>query len=94
MPHCPTNAEQNVLDVRAQLPSETLSNLYNSNLMPAQLVKAHEALDSAVDACYRKQPFTREMESVQFLFKLYEQRTAPRSLIAEKTKSRRKLKLK
>ena len=70
-------AAQHVLDVRAKYPTETLSNLYDPNLMPVDLVKAHQALDRAVDTCYRKQPFASEMERVQFLFRLYEAKVAP-----------------
>ena len=70
-------AAQHVLDVRALYPSETLSNLYDPDLMPADLLKAHDALDRAVDSCYRSQPFTSEMERVQFLFRLYEVEVAP-----------------
>lgn len=81
------DAAQHVLDVRAKYPTETLSNLYDPTLMPADLVKAHEALDRAVDACYRKQPFVSEMERVQYLFKLYEAKVAPLALA---TKGRRK----
>lgn len=81
------DAAQHVLDVRAKYPTETLSNLYDPALMPADLVKAHEALDRAVDACYRKPPFVSEMERVQFLFKLYEAKVAPLALA---TKGRRK----
>ena len=85
-------AAHNVLGVRAQFPTETLSNLYDPILMPPTLLKAHEALDRAVDACYRKQPFTSEMERVQYLFKLYEQKTAPLSSILAKTARKRKTK--
>lgn len=82
-------AAQHVLDVRAKYPTETLSNLYDPTLMPADLVKAHEALDRAVDACYRKQPFVSEMERVQYLFKLYEAKVAPLALATKGRGKRR-----
>lgn len=82
-------ASQKVLDARMKYPTETLANLYDPNLMPADLVKAHDALDRAVDACYRKQPFTSEMERVQFLFKLYEEKTAPLAIAATKRSKRK-----
>jgi hypothetical protein len=42
--------------------------------MPADLLKAHQALDKAVDACYGiKKGFTSEVKRVAFLFELYEQ---------------------
>jgi hypothetical protein len=55
----------------------TLADLYDPLYMPAPLLKAHQALDRAVDRCYRKKPFQTERERVEFLFQLYEQITAP-----------------
>jgi hypothetical protein len=37
--------------------------------------KAHEALDKAVDQCYRKESFTSERERVEYLFDLYRKLT-------------------
>jgi hypothetical protein len=70
-------AAKHVLQTRSKHPHATLADLYRQSFMPSDLVGAHEALDRAVDACYRKQPFVSEMERVQFLFKLYEQKIAP-----------------
>jgi hypothetical protein len=39
--------------------------------MPADLVKAHQALDKAVDLCYRNTAFANEVERIEFLFELY-----------------------
>jgi hypothetical protein len=36
------------------------------------LTKAHQALDKAVDAAYRKAPFDTEMQRLEFLFERYE----------------------
>jgi hypothetical protein len=55
----------------------TLADLYHPLVMPRKLVKAHAALDRAVDRCYRPAPFTSERQRVEFLFALYEQLTAP-----------------
>ena len=55
--------------------------------MPPELVKAHAALDRAVDRCYRAQPFTSDRQRVEFLFALYEKLTTP--LIAAGKKKRR-----
>jgi hypothetical protein len=44
--------------------------------MPPALSKAHSALDKAVDACYRPQPFTTDASRMEFLFDLYEKYTA------------------
>ncbi|MBN1798609.1 MAG: DNA methylase [Spirochaetales bacterium] len=40
--------------------------------MPPKLVKTHHELDRAVDKCYRSQPFTRELNRLEYLFNLYE----------------------
>ena len=40
----------------------TLADLYDPLAMPPALVKAHRALDRAVDLAYRPQPFTTETE--------------------------------
>jgi len=37
--------------------------------------KTHQALDKAVDQCYRKKPFGNERERIEFLFELYEEYT-------------------
>ena len=76
-------AAQAVLDARAQFqnpgPGEkgaSLADLYDPNTMPPVLVKAHQALDKAVDLCYRPQPFLNETKRIEFLFELYDKYTA------------------
>ncbi len=83
-------AAQGVLDAREEFLSQgaTLADLYDPVAMPPKLVKAHAALDRAVDRCYRAQPFTSERQRVEFLFALYEKLTTP--LIAEAGKKRKK----
>lgn len=71
------SAAQAVLDVRASFPGSSLADLYDPLTMPPALVKAHQALDKAVDLCYRPQPFTNELSRIEFLFNLYEQYTQP-----------------
>ena len=44
--------------------------------MPPVLVKAHQALDKAVDGCYRSQPFINETKRIEFLFELYDKYTS------------------
>ena len=87
-------AAQAVLDAREQfLPPKdtaTLADLYDPLAMPPTLVKAHTALDRAVDLCYRPAPFTSERQRVEFLFALYEKLTAP--LIPSATKTRKRSK--
>jgi len=84
-------AAQAVLDVRAQFPTATLADLYDPLTMPPELVKAHQALDRAVDAAYRKTTFKTEAERVAFLFERYQQLTAPLAQveIAGKKKTRK-----
>ncbi len=45
--------------------------------MPPELLKAHQALDRAVDRLYRPEPFPDDQARVEHLFQLYEQLTAP-----------------
>lgn len=49
-----------VLGVRAAFPEGSLADLYDPLNMPTKLVKAHQALDKAIDLCYRPQAFTNE----------------------------------
>lgn len=70
-------AAQAVLDTRAKYPGSSLADLYDPVTMPPDLVKAHTALDKAVDLCYRPQAFANELGRIEFLFGLYEQYTAP-----------------
>ncbi|MEO8398865.1 MAG: type IIL restriction-modification enzyme MmeI, partial [Ignavibacteriaceae bacterium] len=69
-------AAQHVLDVRAKFPESSLADLYDSNTMPPELVKAHQALDKAVDLCYRPQAFINETKRIEFLFELYDKLTS------------------
>lgn len=69
-------AAQGVLDARAAHPGASLADLYDPLTMPPDLVKAHQALDKAVDKCYRAQPFASDAKRVEFLFELYEKYTA------------------
>ncbi|MBU1089231.1 DNA methylase [Patescibacteria group bacterium] len=66
-------AAQKVLDTRAKYPDSSLADLYDPLTMPPDLVKAHNALDKAVDLCYRPQPFAKEADRVVFLFERYEE---------------------
>lgn len=80
-------AAQAVLAAREKFPASTLADLYDPVTMPPVLAKAHEALDRAVDRCYRKEPFTSDRQRVEYLFALYEQLTAP--LAVEKKSKKR-----
>lgn len=64
-------AAQALLDARAALKGQTLAALYDADVMPEPIRKAHTALDKAVDACYRAQPFDTELSRVRYLFERY-----------------------
>ena len=74
-------AAQSVLDARAKFLKSTLADLYDPLTMPPELVKAHQALDRAVDAAYGKTSFKTEAERVAFLFERYQQLTTPLALL-------------
>lgn len=80
-------AAQGVLDARAKHPGASLAVLYDPLTMPPDLVKAHNALDKAVDKCYRAQPFASDAKRVAYLFELYEKYTQGLLAVA-KTKRR------
>jgi hypothetical protein len=79
-------AAQKVLDARAEFPGSSLADLYNPLTMPPALVKAHNALDKAVDLAYRPQSFSSETKRIEFLFELYDKYTA--GLFQKKSKYR------
>jgi hypothetical protein len=70
---------KNVLNARAQPKNATssLADLYDPDLMPAELRKAHRDLDAAVDKLYRARPFSSDRERVEHLFPLYEALVQP-----------------
>ena len=81
---------QAVLDARAAHPDATLADLYDPDLMPPDLRKAHQALDRAVDKLYRRSGFASERERVEHLFMLYEKMSAPlKAAMQAKPKQRR-----
>ncbi|MCW3110087.1 MAG: hypothetical protein JWQ09_4593 [Segetibacter sp.] len=61
---------------RTQFLNASLADSYDSNTMPPVLVKAHQALDKAVDLCYRSNPFINETKRIEFLFELYDKYTS------------------
>lgn len=79
---------QAVLDARKKYAGSTLADLYDPDVMPPDLRKAHKALDDAVDRLYRKEPFATDRERVEHLFKLYENLTAPMLAAAAAPKMR------
>ena len=69
-------AAQEVLDVRAHYPDQTLAALYDPLFMPPDLVKAHAHLDALVDKAYGLSPSCTDADRVAHLFKLYAEKTA------------------
>jgi type II restriction/modification system DNA methylase subunit YeeA len=55
----------------------SLATLYAAGNMPADLLKAHNALDKAVDAAYGYKGSKDDAARVAFLFELYQNLTAP-----------------
>lgn len=90
-------AAQDVLDARASHPGSTLADLYDPNTMPPNLVRAHKALDRAVDAAYvpsgGKRAWASEADRVAFLFGLYQRLTSllpsPAKKAAKRARSER-----
>ena len=66
-----------VIDARAAHPGAALADLYDPDLMPPDLRRAHLALDRAVDRLYRRAGFASERERVEHLFMLYEKMRSP-----------------
>lgn len=96
-PDSPTDAQrqrveteaQRVLDTRQQFPDATLADLYDPLTMPAPLRRAHNALDKAVDRCYRRNAFPDERRRFEYLFEMYERLTAPLTAPATGTRKKR-----
>jgi hypothetical protein len=73
-------AAQSVLDARTQFADASLADLYDPLTMPPALLKAHQKLDTAVDAAYQpsggKKTYASDAERVAFLFDLYQRITS------------------
>ncbi len=80
---------QAVLDARSHFPNSTFGDLYDIDLMPQQLRKAHGALDSAVEKLYRPAAFTGDRDRAEHLFGLYEKLVSPLVAAAKTPRTRR-----
>lgn len=78
---------QAILDARTAHPNASLADLYDPLTMPANLLKAHQALDKAVDAAYSYKGAQTDAARVAYLFELYQKITS--LLPVEKAKKRR-----
>lgn len=65
-----------ILDARANHIGKTMAWMYDPETMPKDLKEAHQALDEAIERCYRLQPFNSDSERLEYLFKLYEKMIA------------------
>ena len=83
---------QAILDARAAYPEATLADLYDPDLMPPSLLRAHQNLDRAVDRLYSRRGFRSESERVKHLFMRYERMLAPLTAKVQ-VKRRRRLML-
>ena len=81
---------QSVLDARAAYPDSTLANLYDPDLMPANLRKAHQILDRTVDRLYRREGFSSERQRIEHLFSLYDKMRTPLEVVTKMKPKRRR----
>lgn len=70
-------AAQAVLDARGKYPTLSPSDLYDPVAMPAELVKAHTALDKAVEKAYGATGLASDSDRVTHLFVRYNAAVAP-----------------
>ena len=82
---------QGILDARNAHAGVALAHLYDPDLMPPDLRRAHRALDRAVDRLYRRRGFASERERAEYLLSLYAQMIAPLDVDRQgRRRSRRK----
>ena len=79
-----------VLTARAAHPDATLAELYDPDLMPVDLRRAHRAIDRAVDRLYRPRRFQTESERLEHLLGLYERMQTPIAVEAARGFRRRR----
>jgi hypothetical protein len=70
-----TQAALRVLDVREYHCEKTLAELYDPDLMPADLRAAHAEVDALVDAIYSKRGYETDEQRLSDLFAMYEAMT-------------------
>ena len=67
---------QGILNARAIYPDSSLADLYNENIMPIELRKAHQANDKEVMKAYNFNLKMTESEIVGELMKMYQKLTS------------------
>ncbi len=74
-----STAALQVLDIRKKYldKGQTYAHLYDPNLMPVDLMKAHKDLDKSVDQCYgfKTKEINSDSERITFLFQRYYEQT-------------------
>ena len=80
----------NEIRARAAHPDATLADLYDPDLMPPNLRRAHQAIDRTMDRLYRAKGFASERERVEHLFMLYEKIRAPLGAVMKAKPKRRR----
>ena len=70
--HIESLAEE-VLLTREETFDWTMEEMYDPEKMPANLLKAHHALDQAVERLYRVKPFRDSAERQEYLLARYEE---------------------
>lgn len=61
----------NILQARETNSQLSISDLYDPDKMPKELLEAHYLLDLAVERCYRVKPFLSDEERLGYLFEMY-----------------------
>lgn len=79
-----------VLDVREYHCEKTLEQLYDLDLMPANLREAHEDIDRFVDGLYSKRPYETDEDRLSDLFAKYEEMIAAEEAAKPAKRSRKK----
>lgn len=68
-----SDAANKILEIRNSYESESLADLYDSVVMPQDLLEAHTNLDVLVEKAFRDKSFQDDNERIKFLFRRYEQ---------------------
>ncbi|MCJ1698018.1 N-6 DNA methylase [Rathayibacter caricis] len=84
-----TVAALRVIDVREYHCEQTLAELYDPELMPAELRAAHAAVDELVDSIYSKSGYETDEQRLSDLFSMYERLIAEEAATGPATRTRR-----
>lgn len=83
-----TVAALRILDVREYHCEKTLADLYDPDLMPDDLLRAHAEVDALVDSIYSKRGYETDEQRLSDLFGMYERMTAEEAAKAPAKKTR------